>query len=185
MKSYGRDLKINPNNLPWITEQTNAPGSLLPAEEVMTALIELTRQVYTIRDTVERQRMRLLLNAASSQVNGYHHQGSHVWRSKPFNGTEQLESQLQNQIEANRAGFIDKLKAEHWSTRSADANQEAEQMKLTENSDNVLELKAVMVNWHQEWDRMLEMEESDNMPLTLELKAEHPAWREGWDRMLK
>ena len=82
-------------------EQTDA-NNMIPTEEVMSALIRHTSKRYSRRDIAERHRMRRLLNATSSQVNAYQHQGSHIWRSKPFKGVEQIQSHVQNQIQAKR-----------------------------------------------------------------------------------
>ena len=57
----------------------------------MTTLIGHTKVKHSRHDTRERHRMRRLLNATSTQVNTYKHQGSHIWRSKPFKNVEETQ----------------------------------------------------------------------------------------------
>ena len=63
----------------------------ITVEDIMTTLIDHTKGKHSRRDTQKRHRMRRLLDATSTQVNTYKHQGSHIWRSKPFKNMEEAQ----------------------------------------------------------------------------------------------
>ena len=49
----------------------------ITVSDIMTTLIDHTKEKHSRRDAQERHRMRRLLNATSTRVNTYKHQGSH------------------------------------------------------------------------------------------------------------